>query len=147
MSLLNIFAGVGALASSMLSSTPHLGRRKCLFLACSLITFGMSLLHMASSHHLLFVGRAFAGAGVGIAYPASYLFIHETALPTHRASLAVLNVFSLNLGALLILVLGWAFPYELCPTFAALPALAFVIFVWFVPESAVFFMQYQEGGR
>lgn len=139
--------GVGAFISSMLSSNRHLGRRKCLFLACSFITIGMALLHFAPTHHLLFVGRAFAGAGVGIVYPASYLFLHETALPTHRASLAALNVFSLNFGALLILALGWAFPYKYCPTFAAFPAVLFIISIWFVPESAVFLLQYQKESR
>ncbi len=146
-SLLNIFVGIGACLSSALSSHRLLGRRRTLALACSSIVAGMALLHLAPSHHLLLVGRALAGMGVGVAYPASFLFLHETALPTQRAGLASLNSGSLNTGAVLILTLGWIFPYELCPWLAAAPAITFVIFVWFIPESAVFLVQYQQEER
>ncbi len=147
MSILNVFVAVGAVASSPLSSSRRLGRRGCLFIAGSLVGLGMLLLKAAASHHLLLVGRAMAGLGVGIAYPASYLFLHETALPAHRAPLAALNVFSLNFGALLILIFGWAFPYAYLPLFSIVPSLVFVSFVYFIPESAVFLLQNDQRAR
>ena len=82
MSLLSIFIVIGSLFSSLLSS--YAGRRWCLFLSCNGITLGLACLQFAPSHHFLLAGRILAGLSVGFALPTSYLFVHETALPSQR---------------------------------------------------------------
>ncbi len=140
----------GAVFSSFLSSRRRIGRRGCLFLACLTIAVGMALLSVATRDNPrpLFLGRFLAGVGVGVAYSASYVFLHETAYPTHRAPLAALNPFSLNSGAVLVIALGWAAPYPLMPLLSALPPLAFCCAVYlFIPESAVLLVEYGQDGR
>ena len=91
-SLLTIFLVLGSLSSTLLTSHPKLGRIGAQLMSAFVVIVGIVCLQFAKKPSELFLGRILCGIGSGLLYPASYLFLHELALPGHRAILAACNV-------------------------------------------------------
>jgi SP family sugar porter-like MFS transporter len=145
---------LGAIASGVLSE--RFGRKRMLIFAA--LTFAASSLGtgMASSFHTFVVWRIAGGVAIGLASSLSPMYIAEIA-PAHlRGKLVAVNQLTIVIGIVLAQGMNWFIAKPLPADVSALeilhswdgqvgwrwmfgvtavPALLFLVAMWFVPES------------
>ncbi len=129
----------GAMAAGMLSD--RYGRRSVLRI--SGVLFLVSAIFAAIPHTLaeFFTARFLGGLGIGLASTIAPLYLAEVSPREKRGSIVTLNQTAIVTGILVAYCTNWAFSFTGAAAWrwmfgsAALPALAFVICLGFVPES------------
>lgn len=117
------------------------GRRRILFLCA--VLFGFSAIGAALPRDLteFAVARFAGGLAIGAASMLAPLYIAEIAPPAIRGRLVALNQMAIVTGILLAYLVNWALSFQGAGSWrwmfaaAAVPALFFLIALFFVPES------------
>jgi SP family galactose:H+ symporter-like MFS transporter len=135
-------AMIGALAGGRLAD--RFGRRNTLLQVAVLFAVGAVGTALAPSMLWLAIGRVVVGFAIGIASFTAPLYISEISPPEVRGKLVSLNQLMITIGIVgsyladyaLADSRGWRWMFAL----AAIPALILLIGLFFVPESARWFM-------
>ena len=93
---------------------------------------------------MLLVGRFLSGAGIGIAFPTTNMYLCEIALIRFRGSLAIMNTVAMNCFVAVALALAALIPFNMLIIISAIPSALFLIMVWFLPESPI---SYAKSGK
>jgi len=116
--------------------------RRCLLLAAAVL-FGLSSIGTALPRNLyeFVVARLFAGVAIGVASVIAPMYIAEISPPQIRGRLVSLNQMAIVLGILSAFSVSWMLSgrgessWRLMFATAVLPSLAFLLALFFVPES------------
>jgi SP family arabinose:H+ symporter-like MFS transporter len=141
----------GAMAAGWLSD--RFGRRRVL-MACALL-FALSGLGAALPHNLIqFTAARFAGGiAVGAASLLAPIYIAEVSPARIRGRLVALNQMAIVSGILLAYLVNWLLSYtgpsgwRWMFAFAAVPSVAFLIALLFVPESPRWLTEHSREGE
>uniref|UniRef100_UPI00321709FF sugar porter family MFS transporter n=1 Tax=uncultured Draconibacterium sp. TaxID=1573823 RepID=UPI00321709FF len=159
---------VGAVVSGKLSDT--YGRRPVLLLAGSLFFISAVGSAMPQNFTLLIIARMVGGIGVGIASVAAPLYISELSPAKFRGRLVALYQLSIVTGIILAYLSNWmilensnsaviqnklvndlmvANPWKAMFGMETIPALLFVLLMFFVPESPRWLVinKFEEKGK
>jgi MFS transporter, SP family, arabinose:H+ symporter len=135
------------------------GRRRVL-IATAWMFFGSGVLSAIPQNLWQFnVARFICGVGIGISMPISGVYLAEIAPARMRGRVVSLNQLAITFGILLSYVVGWYFAnmgdkaWQISTSWRwsfgseALPALAFTVILWFVPESPRWLIQRGKTDR
>ncbi len=144
---------IGSLLSGVLSE--RLGRKPSLFIAALIFTLSSLSIGFASTFSVFVLGRMTAGLAIGLTSGLSPIYIAEVAPAGIRGKLVGLNDLANVLGILSAQVVNWSIARPITDTSpsavlsswngqrgwrwmfvaAAIPAMAFLLGMFFVPES------------
>ena len=93
---------------------------------------------------MLLIGRFLSGAGIGIAFPTTNMYLCEIALIRFRGSLAIMNTVAMNCFVAVALALAALIPFNMLIIVSAIPSALFLILVSFLPESPI---SYAKSGN
>ena len=135
----------GAMAAGSLSD--RYGRRS--ILRVSGVLFLASAIFAAVPHTIVefLLARFLGGLGIGLASTIAPIYLAEVSPREKRGSIVTLNQMAIVTGILLAYCTNWAFSFTGSEAWrwmfgsAALPALAFIICLRFVPESPRWLIQ------
>ncbi len=141
-SIMMIGAAVGAAAAGTVSY--QLGRKKSLLIGAVLFVAGALLCGLAPSLSILLIGRFVLGLAIGVVSFTGPLYISEMAPASWRGAMVSLYQFMLTLGIVLAFLsdtlLTGSGNWRLMLGIIAVPGLAFLIAVLFMPESPRWFL-------
>lgn len=133
---------VGCIIGTVITgyATDRLGRKIPLIVAAAIFTISSILMGWAGSHTMLIFWRIIAGIGVGAASMLSPLYIAEISPAAIRGRMVSINQLTVVIGILLAYLSNYVLAdvednWRWMFTSGAFPAIAFFVFVFFVPES------------
>ncbi|XP_069704830.1 facilitated trehalose transporter Tret1-like isoform X2 [Periplaneta americana] len=126
---------VGCLSSGFILDT--WGRRLSAQVSALVICIGWIVMSVASSHHLLFVGRALGGFGRGINSPANFYHLEEMADPRLRGALSACILLFYSIGIMVVSLLGTHMGWRIVAGLGAGTSLLNVLLYSFLRESPV----------
>ena len=122
----------------------RVGRKPSLTLSAVFFAVGAIWVSASTSFWSFVAARMFEGAGIGIATNASPVYIAEMSPADRRGRMVALNQLAIVTGIIMAQVSNWAI-YKLVPDVTVnwrvmfgmgiIPAVAFFILTWFIPES------------
>ena len=120
------------------------GRKLCVMLSLMPFVLGWLLIIAAGHYSLLYAGRFFTGAGIGMAMPAASVYLGETIGKNHRGLLAPLVSVMFMLGLTCVNALGLIISWRwLAFLPEAISFVAILLLLW-MPESPRYVMQTQD---
>ncbi|MBE7211622.1 MAG: sugar porter family MFS transporter, partial [Gluconacetobacter diazotrophicus] len=141
-SVMMIGAAIGAAGAGAVSY--QLGRKKSLLIGAVLFVAGAILCGLAPSIAVLLVGRAVLGLAIGLVSFTGPLYISEVAPVTWRGAMVSLYQFMITIGIVLAFLsdslLTASGNWRLMLGIIAVPGLAFLVAVLFMPESPRWFL-------
>ncbi|XP_068083535.1 facilitated trehalose transporter Tret1-2 homolog [Anabrus simplex] len=137
-SLKHILTIAGSLPAGYLADT--IGRKKTLLLASVPFLLSWVLVSIAKSVELLYIGRGFAGLGLGLSNTVGAMYMVEIAEDRVRGALGTLFMLMVNLGVMFEQGIGPHISLTLLGLLSAIfPILFAVTFVW-MPESPYYYL-------
>jgi SP family arabinose:H+ symporter-like MFS transporter len=135
----------GAIAAGALSD--RYGRRSVLRLSALLFLVSAIFAAIPNTFAEFLIARLAGGIGIGFASTIAPLYLAEVSPKEKRGSIITLNQTAIVTGILLAYCTNWAFSFTGAPAWrwmfgsAGLPALGFLICLYFVPESPRWLIQ------
>lgn len=140
--LLYVGVGIGSVVPFFLMN--RIGRKKTLLLATIPKIFCWIMIGLANSLTVILLGRILAGIGCGITYSLMPMYLGEISSKRSRGPLGTAMTVLLNIGALLICVIGlWVSRFTMAMLALSIPILFGLTFVW-LPETSVFLMRQDD---
>lgn len=101
-----LFSILGCGLSSFI--TDKLGRRASFVASNVTLLIAVCIVSVSDTYHMLLVGRALLGIGIGVGLAIDPVYIAEVSPPSHRGWLVTWSEISLAFGNLLGALVGWS---------------------------------------
>lgn len=122
----------------------NIGRKKTLILTEIPLIIGWSTISLATSVHMIYIGRLLTGLGSGIVGAPARVYTSEITQPHLRGMLTALSAVGLSFGVLFQYVMGafltWKVLSAICAT---VPTLALIL-MCLLPESPNYLVSHQQ---
>jgi len=125
----------GTLVATLLND--KIGRKKSIFVSSLVMILGGTITYFANSYYLLMIGSQLAGFGSGLVVTPTYSLLSDVSIIKLRGTLGSLNTLTVNSGYLYGLCVGMVLSVTYLPLVMIAPAILFLAFYWFLPESPV----------
>lgn len=145
--LLYLGAGLGACFGGIICD--RLGRKTGILITDGIFIAGAAILFLATSVHVLYLGRIVVGFGISVSGIADVAYLHEMAPVDWRGSLVSVNEGCISLGFLFAFLAGfllnerasgWRYMFGI----SGIIALLQLVGMWTLPESPLWL---KEQGR
>ncbi|XP_069704828.1 solute carrier family 2, facilitated glucose transporter member 6-like [Periplaneta americana] len=130
---------IGCLSSGIILDT--WGRRLSAQISFLIICIGLALMSVASSHHLIYVGRALGGFGKGVSAPGICFHLEEMADPKLRGALSACLILTYTIGIMLVSLLGTHMGWRIVAGLGAGASFLSVVFYSLLRESPVWLVR------
>ena len=116
-----------------------LGRKKSLALSQLFYCSGWICMYFSTNFIGLIIGRCLSGAGMGLGFPSTTMYLSEISLIKHRGILSLVNSVTYNFFAMVCLALAANLPFDWLLIISALPSCLFLILSFTIPESPIWY--------
>ncbi|KAJ4440280.1 hypothetical protein ANN_08419 [Periplaneta americana] len=130
---------IGCLSSGIILDT--WGRRLSAQISFLIICIGLALMSVASSHHLIYVGRTLGGFGKGVSAPGICFHLEEMADPKLRGALSACLILAYTIGIMLVSLLGTHMGWRIVAGLGAGASFLSVVFYSLLRESPVWLVR------
>ena len=121
--------------------TNLIGRKKAMIIAQILYLAGWICTYFSPSFTLLLVARCLIGAGIGMSFATTNMYLSEISLIRFRGSLAIMTTVNMNLFVAVSYACAAILSFERLTQVSALPSCLFLAFAIFIPESPIWYAQ------